>query len=121
MKRLFSGNLVATGARVARQWSARIGYATAVLTIALPARAYAVGVGSNLPWDQPIQTITNDLSGPVAHGVVTSAIIMAGMMWAHTEHGSGARKLSAVGFGGAASLGAVQLMTALFPGAGGLL
>jgi hypothetical protein len=43
------------------------------------------------------------------------------MAWAHTEHGSGARKLSAVGFGGAAALGATQLMTAVFPFAGALL
>jgi type IV secretory pathway VirB2 component (pilin) len=105
------------------KWAAKLGYATAVLTIALPARAFAgiAGGGGALPWDSTITTVTTDLSGPVAHGVTTAAVIMAGMMWAHTEHGSGARKLSAVGFRGAASLGAVQLMTALFPGAGGLL
>src|SRR6185437_7804868 len=105
------------------KWVAKLGYATAILTVALPARAWAgiAGGGGALPWDSTITTVTTDLSGPVAHGVTTAAVIMAGMMWAHTEHGSGARKLSAVGFGGAAALGAVQLMNAVFPFAGALL
>jgi hypothetical protein len=41
--------------------------------------------------------------------------------WAHTEHGSGVRKLSAVGLGGAAALGAAQVYTTVFPFASALL
>jgi type IV secretion system protein TrbC len=103
------------------RWSARLGYAFGVLTIALPARAFAaVAGGGTLPWDQPLTTLQNDLQGPVAHAVTTAAIIGTGITWAVSEHGTGVRKMSALAFGGAAALGATTLMTALFPAAGAL-
>jgi type IV secretory pathway VirB2 component (pilin) len=95
--------------------------AVAVLTIVLPARAYAAAAGGGvLPWDQPLTTLQTDLQGPVAHSITTAAIIGAGLTWAFSEHGTGARKVSALAFGGAAALGATQLMTAVFPFAGAL-
>jgi type IV secretory pathway VirB2 component (pilin) len=103
-----------------RGWIERISYATTMLAMSATS-TLAAGAAGVLPWDGPITTITTDMTGPVAHGVTIAAIILAGMAWAHTEHGSGARKLSAVGFGGAAALGATQLMTAVFPFAGALL
>jgi type IV secretory pathway VirB2 component (pilin) len=104
-----------------RRWIERISYATTMLAISATSVMAAAAGGGVLPWDGPITTITADMTGPVAHGVTIAAIILAGMAWAHTEHGSGARKLSAVGFGGAVALGATQLMTAVFPFAGALL
>ena len=101
--------------------AARVGYAFGVLTIALPARAFAAAAaGGALPWDQPLTTLQTDLQGPVAHSITTAAIIGAGLTWAFSEHGTGARKMSALAFGGAAALGATQLMTAVFPFAGAL-
>src|SRR5229473_4488595 len=35
------------------RWTTRLGYAFGVLTIALPARAFAATAGGVLPWDQP--------------------------------------------------------------------
>ena len=103
------------------KWGARMSYACAVLTIALPARAFAAVAGGNvLPWDQPLNTLQTDLQGPVAHAVTTAAIIGTGITWAVSEHGTGVRKMSALAFGGAAALGATTLMTALFPAAGAL-
>jgi type IV secretory pathway VirB2 component (pilin) len=103
------------------KFAARVGYAFGVLTIALPARAFAAAVaGGALPWDQPLTTLQTDLQGPVAHSITTAAIIGAGLTWAFSEHGTGARKMSALAFGGAAALGATQLMTAVFPFAGAL-
>ncbi len=103
------------------RWSARLGYAFGVLTIALPARALAaVAGGGTLPWDAPLTTLQNDLQGPVAHAVTTAAIIGTGIMWSVSEHGTGVRKMSAVAFGGAAALGATTLMTTLFPLGGAL-
>ena len=94
----------------------RLGYALGVLTIALPARAFAaVAGGGVLPWDQPLNTLQTDLQGPVAHAVTTAAIIGTGITWAVSERGTGVRKMSAIAFGGAAALGATTLMTALFP------
>ena len=101
--------------------AARVGYAFGVLTVALPARAFAAAAaGGALPWDQPLTTLQTDLQGPVAHSITTAAIIGAGLTWAFSEHGTGARKMSALAFGGAAALGATQLMTAVFPFAGAL-
>jgi type IV secretory pathway VirB2 component (pilin) len=103
------------------KWAPRIGYGVSVLTIALPARAFAaVAGGGVLPWDQPLNTLQTDLQGPVAHAVTTAAIIGTGITWAVSEHGTGVRKMSALAFGGAAALGATTLMTALFPAAGAL-
>ena len=103
------------------KWTARLSYAVGVLTIALPARAFAAAVGGGvLPWDTPLTTLQTDLQGPVAHAVTTAAVIGAGLTWAFSEHGTGARKVSALAFGGAAALGATQLMTAIFPFAGAL-
>src|SRR5216683_2830290 len=103
------------------KFAARVGYAFGVLTIALPARAFAAAAaGGALPWDQPLTTLQTDLQGPVAHSITTAAVIGAGLTWAFSEHGTGARKVSALAFGGAAALGATQLMTAVFPFAGAL-
>jgi type IV secretory pathway VirB2 component (pilin) len=99
----------------------KLGYAFGLLTIALPARAFAAVAGANvLPWDQPLNTLQTDLQGPVAHAVTTAAIIGTGITWAVSEHGTGVRKMSAIAFGGAAALGATTLMTALFPLGGAL-
>jgi len=98
----------------------KLGYALGVLTIALPARAFAAVAGGVLPWDQSLNTLQTDLQGPVAHAVTTAAIIGTGITWAVSEHGTGVRKMSAIAFGGAAALGATTLMTALFPLGGAL-
>jgi type IV secretory pathway VirB2 component (pilin) len=103
------------------KWTGRLGYAFGVLSIALPARAFAAVAGAGvLPWDAPLTTLQTDLQGPVAHAVTTAAIIGTGIMWSVSEHGTGVRKISAIAFGGAAALGATTLMTALFPAAGAL-
>jgi type IV secretory pathway VirB2 component (pilin) len=102
------------------KWSARAGYAGAVLTIAWPARALAAVAGGTLPWDAPLTTLQNDLQGPVAHAITTAAIIGTGIMWSVSEHGTGVRKMSAVAFGGSCALGATTLMTTLFPLGGAL-
>jgi type IV secretory pathway VirB2 component (pilin) len=104
-----------------RKWGVRLAYASSVLTIALPARAFAtVTGGGTLPWDPTLNILQNDLQGTVAHTVTTAAIIGTGITWAVSEHGTGVRKMSAVAFGGAAALGATTLVTALFPMAGAL-
>lgn len=102
------------------KYGPRIAYGLGVLTIAWPARVLAATAGGGtLPWDATINTLQTDLSGTVAHGVTTMAIIGTGIAWAFTEHGTGVRKLSGVAFGGAAALGATTAMTGLF-GAGAL-
>src|ERR1700674_5001335 len=104
-----------------RRWTSSIVYAYGMITFVWPVRAFAaIAAGGALPWDQPLTTLQTDLQGPVAHSITTAAVIGAGLTWAFSEHGTGARKVSALAFGVAAALGATQLMTAVFPFAGAL-
>jgi type IV secretion system protein TrbC len=79
----------------------------------LAARAGAATSGPSMPWDGPLQTILQSLSGTVAHVLITVAVIVTGLVFAFTEHGSGARRLFGVAFGGALALGALSFMTAV--------
>jgi len=75
--------------------------------------AEAAPIGPPMPWDGPLNTILTSLSGTVAHVLVTVAVIVTGLVFAFTEHGSGARRLFGVAFGGALALGALSFMTAV--------
>lgn len=75
--------------------------------------AMAAANGPAMPWDGPLQTILQSLSGTVAHVLITIAVIATGLVFAFTEHGSGARRLFGVAFGGAIALGALSFMTAV--------
>lgn len=79
----------------------------------LVTRAAAASAGPAMPWDGPLQTILQSLSGTVAHVLITVAVIVTGLVFAFTEHGSGARRLFGVAFGGAIALGALSFMTAV--------
>ena len=74
--------------------------------------AEAAPTGPAMPWDGPLITIMSSLSGTVAHVLITVAVIVTGLVFAFTEHGSGARRLFGVAFGGALALGALSFMTA---------
>jgi len=52
-------------------------------------------------------------SGTVAHVLITIDVIVTALVFAFTEHGSGARRLFGVAFGGALALGALSFMTAV--------
>src|SRR6266478_2243255 len=73
----------------------------------------AAPTGPAMPWDGPLITIMSSLSGTVAHVLITVAVIVTGLVFAFTEHGSGARRLFGVAFGGALALGALSFMTAV--------
>jgi type IV secretory pathway VirB2 component (pilin) len=75
--------------------------------------AEAAPTGPAMPWDGPLNTILTSLSGTVAHVLITVAVIVTGLVFAFTEHGSGARRLFGVAFGGALALGALSFMTAV--------
>ena len=75
--------------------------------------AGAASFGPPMPWDGPLLIILASLSGTVAHVLITVAVIVTGLVFAFTEHGSGARRLLGVAFGGALALGALSFMTAV--------
>ena len=79
---------------------------------------WAATSGPTMPWDTPLTTIRDSLSGTVAHILVTVAVITTGLVFAFSEAGTGARRLFGVAFGGAIALGALGVMTAVgFAGA----
>ena len=81
--------------------------------VASAAEAGAATSGPPMPWDGPLEMILASLSGTVAHVLITVAVIVTGLVFAFTEHGSGARRLFGVAFGGALALGALSFMTAV--------
>jgi type IV secretion system protein TrbC len=89
----------------------------ASLTLVVPSLSWATSLGGGtMPWDTTLNTIQTDLSGPVAHALVTSAFVGSGILYAcGGGHGPGVSRLAAAGLGGAAALGAIQLMGYLFP------
>ena len=75
--------------------------------------AQAAATGPAMPWDAPLTTVLNSLTGTVAHILITAAIVFTGFFFAFTESGTGARRVFGVALGGALALGAVTFMTAV--------
>ena len=98
--------------RGGRSLSAAVAVALTGLAV-LVGDAGAAAIGPPMPWDGPLLMILASLSGTVAHVLITVAVIVTGLVFAFTEHGSGARRLFGVAFGGALALGALSFMTAV--------
>lgn len=75
--------------------------------------ALAGGGGPAMPWDGPLTTIQNSLSGTTARTVIVLATIVSGFTWAFTDHGTGAKRLSLVIVAAGISLGAASFLSAL--------
>src|SRR5260370_32961418 len=73
--------------------------------------AEAAPTGPAMPWDGPLIMIMSSLSGTVAHVLVPVAVVVTGLVFAFTEHGSGARRLFGVALAGARGLGRLGFMT----------
>ena len=85
-------------------------------TLLAPALAWVTSNAGVGLWDTTLNLIQTDLSGPVAHALVTSAFVGSGVLYATGGgHGPRVSRLAAAGLGGAAALGAVQVMGWLFP------
>ena len=82
-------------------------------------QAMSGGTVSALPWDGPIASIINDLSGPLAKAFIIGAIVVTGLMWAFGEHGSSMRKVMGIAAGGALALAAVSFVGSGFFGGQG--
>src|SRR5215468_821876 len=79
-------------------------------TLLAPVLAWATSTAGVGPWDTTLNLIQTDLSGPVAHAVGSGVLYATG-----GGHGPGVSRLAAAGLGGAAALGAEQVMGWLFP------
>jgi type IV secretory pathway VirB2 component (pilin) len=84
-----------------------------VLVTALPALATTTS-GTSMPWETPLQTIQDSLSGPVAKAIGIIAIVMTGLGFAIAESGSVVRKGIGIVFGLAIAFTATTFMSTFF-------
>ena len=79
--------------------------------------AHAAGAG--MPWEAPLTTLLNSLTGPVARIAGVAAVVIAGLGIAFSEGGSGMRKLVTIFFGLSIAFSATTFFLPLFGFAGG--
>lgn len=82
----------------------------------------AAAGGAAMPWEGPLQTIKNSLTGPVAGYIALIAIMICGAILIFGGDISGfARNLVNVVLACAVILGASSIITNLFPAAGAVI
>ena len=79
----------------------------------MPAIAGTTG-GTAMPWETPLQTVEQSLSGPVAKAVGIIAIVVTGLGFAFAEGGSAMRKGIGIVFGLAIAFTATTFITSFF-------
>ena len=85
----------------------------ASLMIAGPALAGTTG-GTSMPWETPLQTVADSLSGPVAKAIGIISIVITGLGFAFAEGGSALRKGVGIVFGLAIAFTATTFITSFF-------
>ena len=85
-----------------------------VLGIALTVSpALATTAGAAMPWDGPLDSLVQNLTGPTVRALVIVAVVAAGLLWAFTRHEEGLKRVGQIAFGGAIAIGAVTMMANL--------
>lgn len=84
-------------------------------------QALAKSGGAGMVWEKPITNITKSISGPVAMGISTIAIVIAGLTWSFTDGGNMMGKAIKICLGVIIAFGAVTLITNIFGGGAGML
>jgi len=79
---------------------------------------WAGGTGTTMPWNTPMQTLLNNMTGPTARILVGIATAFSGYKWMFQSHEQGANNLARVTVGGAIALTAQTIISyASFGGA----
>jgi type IV secretory pathway VirB2 component (pilin) len=86
-----------------------------------PAIASASSTTTALPWEGPLTTISNSLTGPVAQAVCLIVIVVTGLMLAFGEAGGTGKKMLRIVFGVAIALGAANFIASVFGSSSGIL
>jgi len=86
----------------------RVGVATFVLLLTLPAIAFAQS-----PWERAASNLALTFTGPLARSLALVAIVIGGLMFMFGEGGA-KRQISGIVFGGGLALFAGQFLTWLF-------
>lgn len=96
----------------------RLAALTALLVCTvLTAPAQAAGAG--MPWEAPLQTILDSITGPVAEIIAVLAIAITGLTLAFGDTGGGFRKLIQIVFGVSIAFAASTLVLDFFGFTGG--
>jgi type IV secretion system protein TrbC len=91
-----------------------LGLEVAVLSaLSTPVLAGTTG-GTAMPWETPLQTVADSLSGPVAKAIGIIAIVVTGLGFAFAEGGSALRKGVGIVFGLAIAFTATTFITSFF-------
>ena len=91
-----------------------------IATTVAPATVFAapVGLGADMPWTAPLQSLLDNLSGTTARILGALAFVVGGAIWAFTRHEEGAKRFGQAIVGIAVMVGAANIVTALaFAGA----
>lgn len=92
--------------------------ALAIPLMMIPQIAFAAFTG--MPWETPVESVTNSIAGPVLKAAMTLFIIGAGIAFARSAD-AGVQKFTGLIFGGSIA-GAVLFMLGFFKiGAGALI
>jgi type IV secretory pathway VirB2 component (pilin) len=75
--------------------------------------APAAGGAQDLPWETPLDTFTQSITGPVAKWCIMIAIVASGLGLAFSEGGAIWRKALFVVLGGSIAFGAAALVATL--------
>lgn len=79
---------------------------------------WAGGTGTMMPWNTPMQTLLNNMTGPTARALVGIATAYSGYKWMFVSHEQGANNVARVAVGGAIALTAQTIISyASFGGA----
>lgn len=102
-------------AKKTREAIRRGGAFVAALVVASHSSAAATGA----PWEAPLQSFLNSLTGPIAQIGGVAAVVSCGLGIAFSEGGSGIRKLITVAFGLSIAFAAATFFLPLFGYGGG--
>ena len=82
------------------------------LTVLLASEASASG-GAAMPWDGPLQTLADALTGNTVRLVAVIAIAMGGIIWAFTRNEEGAKRIGQAVLGLGIAIGATTFAATL--------
>jgi type IV secretory pathway VirB2 component (pilin) len=103
----------ASAERLMRRAAAPTLVVAAALILASPALAGATS-STAMPWETPLQTVQDSLSGPVAKAIGIIAIVITGLGFAFAEGGSAMRKGVGIVFGLAIAFTATTFISSFF-------
>ncbi|MDE2462923.1 MAG: TrbC/VIRB2 family protein [Alphaproteobacteria bacterium] len=81
----------------------------------------AFAIGTNMPWEQPLQQILDSVQGPVAKIIAVLVIIVTGLTLAFGETAGGFRRMIQIVFGISIAFAASSFFLSFFSFAGGAL